>query len=153
NLNITVDDGSVSVPINNLSGEQIGLFSFRPTDVGIIERYNKIAKDFDEIIAPLESANISGDGTASDETSAAALEEAGKRLYEAVDFLFGGNTSEAFFGKMHPFSPVGGNFYCVNVLNAVGQFIAAQFDKEINQINGQMKKSKAVAKYTEGYET
>ena len=136
-LEITIDDGSQRVPIRNLEGEEIGVFRFRPTDVAIIHRYNKVASSFDEIVEPLQQANISADGTAEegDELSEQALAEAEKRLYEACDYIFDGNMSEAFFGKMHPFSPVGGVFYCESALGKVGDFIAAQFAQETKKIN------------------
>ena len=50
---IVVEDGSVQESIRNKYGEEIGVFFFHPTDVGIIERYNKVAEDFDKITAPL----------------------------------------------------------------------------------------------------
>ena len=145
---IVVDDGSVRVPIQNTHGDEIGVFYFRPTDVGIIDRYNKVAKDFDKIVEPLENVSINPDGTADEnnEAEAAAMKEAEARLYEACDYLFGGNMSEAFFGKMHPFSPVGGKFYCESALGAVSQFISKQFGKEVEKVN------KRVSKYTHGYE-
>ena len=99
-MEIVINDGSERVPIKNLSGEEIGVFYFRPTDIGIIDRYNKIAKEFGGITEPLDRAEIGPDGTVedlSDEESIAALKEAEKRLCEAVDYLFGGNMSEAFF--------------------------------------------------------
>ena len=144
---IVVDDGSVRVPINNKQGEEIGVFFFRPTDVGMIDRYNEVAADFDKIVEPLEHIDINPDGTADEKNEAemAALAEAEKRLYEACDYLFGGNMSEAFFGKMHPFSPVGGRFYCENALEAVSGFISKQFGKEVAKVN------KRVEKYTHGY--
>lgn len=146
---ITVDDGSVEVPICNKQQEVIGVFLFRPTDIGIIERYNKVIGDFDEITAPLESVNIKADGTVDEKNEAemAAMKEAEQRLYDACNYLFGGNFSEAFFGKMHPFSPVNGRFYCENALNAVGQYISAQFDREVNKVNSR------VQKYTHGIKT
>lgn len=145
---IVVDDGSVRVPINNKHGDEIGVFYFRPTDVGLIDRYNKVAADFDKIVEPLESVDIKPDGTADekDEAETAAMKEAESRLYEACDYLFDGNMSEAFFGKMHPFSPVGGKFYCEIALNAVAAFISKQFDKEVSKVN------KRVDKYTHGYQ-
>lgn len=146
---ITVDDGSVEVPIRNKQQEVIGVFIFRPTDIGIIERYNKVIGDFDQITAPLESVNIKADGTVDekDEAEMQAMKEAENRLYEACNFLFGGNFAEAFFGKMHPFSPVNGRFYCENALNAVGQYISAQFDREVKKVNSR------VERYTHGYRT
>ena len=147
NLEIVVDDGSVRVPIKNTFGDEIGVFYFRPTDVGIIDRYNEIAQDFDKITEPLEAADIAPDGTAadlSDEVSVEALHEAEKRLYAAIDRLFDGEMSKAFFGHMHPFSPVGGKFYCETAIEAVGSFISAQFETETNKI------TKRIEKYTAG---
>ena len=65
---IVVDDGSVRESIRNRHGDEIGVFYFRPTDIGIIDRYNKVAADFDKITAPLENVNINADGTEVDTT-------------------------------------------------------------------------------------
>lgn len=146
-MEITIDDGSERVPIKNTFGDEIGVFYFRPTDIGIINRYNKLAQDFDKIVEPLEDADIAADGTASDatdEASIAALNEAEKRLNEAVDYLFDGKMSEAFFGHMHPFSPVNGRFYCETAIEAVGKFISARFETQTDEI------SKRIEKYTHG---
>lgn len=150
NINgIVVDDGSVKESILNKQGEEIGVFYFRPTDVGMIDRYNKMASDFDKITAPLEHVNINPDGTVDEknEAEAAAMKEAVDRLYEACNYLFDGNFSEAFFGKMHPFSPVNGRFYCENALDAVGKYISRQFDREVIKVNNR------VNRYTHGYKT
>lgn len=147
-LEITVDDGTQRIPIKNKHGDEVGVFYFRPTDIGIIDRYNKMAAKFDEITAPLENVNISADGTASDNNDDAAikaLNEAEKRLYEAVDYMFGGNMAEAFFGKMHPFSPVNGEFYCEKAIEAVGEYISKQFEQETQKVN------KRVDRYTNRY--
>ena len=146
---IVVDDGSVRESILNKHGEEIGVFYFRPTDVGMIDRYNKMAADFDKITAPLENVNINPDGSVDEKNEAemAAMEEAVKRLYDACNYLFDGNFSEAFFGKMHPFSPVNGRFYCENALDAVGKYISRQFDCEVTKVNNR------VNRYTHGYRT
>lgn len=146
---ITVDDGSIEAPIRNLQNEIIGSFVFRPTDIGIIERYNKVVGDFDKITEPLESVNINPDGTVDEKDAAemAAIKEAEQRLYDACNYLFGGNFAEAFFGTMHPFSPIKGHFYCENALNVVGKYISAQFDREVKQVNSR------VERYTHGYRT
>ena len=149
-LKIVIDDGSQRIPIENMNGDEIGVFYFHPTDVGIIERYNEAMSKFDEIVAPLEEIDINADGTAdaNDEAAAKALKEAEKRLYEACDYIFGGNMSEAFFGKMHPFSPVGGLFYCESALKKVGAFISEQFEQETTKINSRLKQY--VGKYGKG---
>lgn len=141
-MEIVVDDGSQRIPIKNMAGDEIGVFYFRPTDIGIIQRYNEATAKFDDVVAPLEGVGISADGTAEENDKAAsdALNEAEKRLFELCDYIFDGNMSEAFFGKMHPFSPVNGVFYCENALNKVGAFISAQFEQETKKINKRMSK-------------
>ena len=146
-LELVVDDGSITVPIKNTNGDAIGEFKFRPTDFNIVKRYNKVANEFGEVVKPLIDANIDASGEGKDEESIRILNEAESKLFELVDYMFDGNMAEAFFGKMHAFSPVGGKFYCENALNAVGQFISRKFDAEIKQI------STRVEKYTHGYKT
>ncbi len=144
-MEISVDDGTVRVPVKNKQGEEIGVFYFRPTDINIIKRYNEVIDKFDNIVAPLENVDISSDGTAqdmNDQVAIEALKDAETRLFEATDYLFGGNMSEAFFGKMNPFSPVNGHFYCESAINAVGSFINTQFDRETKKI------SSRVSRYT-----
>lgn len=144
---ITVDDGSVRVPIENTLGEEIGAFSFRPTDVGMVKRFNEAAEKFDKVLEPLETVGVNPDGTADESTDGAveALAEAEERLYDLCDYIFGGEMSRAFFGKMNPFSPVGGRFYCENAIENLGAFISAQFDTETKRV------SKRVAEYTKKY--
>ena len=146
---IIVDDGGVEVPIRNTQGEEIGVFHFNPTDIGIIERYNKVADEFDNVVAPLESIEVAQDATAEEKEAAeqTALKDATERLYTACNYLFGGDFASAFFGKVHPFSPVNGHFYCENALGAVGKYISAQFDQEVKKVNSR------VERYTHGYRT
>ena len=108
-----------------------------------------MAAEFDDIIKPLENINIKADGTANEESvdELEALREAEKRLYEACDKVFGGNMSEAFFGKMHPFSIINGRFYCENALEGVGAYISTRFDREVKKVNNR------VEKYTRGYKS
>ena len=138
---ITVDDGSRRVPILNTDGEEIGSFRFHPTDIGIVDRFNRLAETFNSITEPLQNVpDEDSDGV--DEQRVEALQEAEKRLYRAVNELFGGDMAGAFFGKMHPFSPVNGMFYCEAALAAVGQYINQQFDAETAKF------SKRVEAYT-----
>ena len=171
-MGITVDDGGRRVPIMNIDGEEIGAFRFHPTDLGIIERYNRLAEKFDAITEPLEALNIQEDaiddpdgagmGSATEAPSPtpagsplpeggareltdprlrAALSEAEGRLNAAVNELFGSeDAAAAFFGKMHPFSPVNGEFYATQVLQKVGAFIGAQFDTETKAMSKRARK-------------
>lgn len=144
---IVVDDGSQKISIKNTYGDEIGVFYFRPTDLGIIDRYNSMVKDFDRILEPLDAPKDAPESGEGENTSAemAALTEAKERLYEALDKVLGGNASEAFFGKIHPFSPVNGSFYCEIALDNLGKYISAQFNAETAKF------TKRVEKYTKKY--
>ena len=143
NLCITVDDGSRRVPIINADGEEIGAFRFHPTDLGIVERYNRLAEQFDAITAPLEALEASEAERVdlTDPKLTAALGEAEARLNAAVNALFGSeDAAGAFFGRMHPFSPVNGEFYATQVLQQVGAFIGEQFSAETKAMNKRVHK-------------
>ena len=141
-LSITVDDGRIAVPINNTNGEKVGTFYFNPTDIGIVERFKKASDEFDKVVEPITQLADDAD----DDAQIAALKEAEQRLYDLCNNLFGGNFAEAFFGSVNPFTPIDGQFYCENALNAVSEFVSRQFDKETAKINSR------VEKYTRDYQ-
>ena len=149
NVGIVIDDGTEEVPITNLRGQRVGVFYVRPTDIGIARRYNDFVKKFDSVLEPVQQVNLNSDGSAKngDDRTIAALQEAEKRLSDALNTLFDGNFSEAFFGKMNPFSIVGGRFYCEIAIEAVGAYIEQRFDREMHLAQNR------VEKYTHGYRT
>ena len=141
NFAIVVDDGSRRVPIMNTEGEEIGAFRFHPTDLGLIERFNRLAEAFGAIIEPLEALHVDENSDLTDPGLIQALNEAEGRVNAAVNELFGSDdAARAFFGKMHPFSPVNGEFYALQVLQRVGDFINAQFDTETKALSKKAKK-------------
>ena len=140
---ITVDDGSRRVPILNTDGEEIGAFRFRPTDLGIVTRFNRLADQLDAITEPLDALELDEKGEAdiTDPKLVEALAEANRRLYAAVNALFDSeDAAQAFFGRMDPFSPVGGELYMTQVLQKVGAFISAQFNAETKALSKKAKK-------------
>lgn len=144
---IRVEEGYKLIPIMNEINEQIGVFRFNPTDINIINRYNEIAPKFQEAIAPLAEAGVNEKGEGVDEDSIKILNEAEEKIIEMMDYFTNSDSRSAFFGRTHVFTPVNGNFYCGNVLNSIGQYIAKKFDKEVDAVNARM------AKHTHGYRT
>lgn len=146
-VGIVVDDGYRRVPIYNVDGEETGYFRFNPTDFNIINRYNSMVKNFDAIVEPLMGVPDApeGEDDGNDGLRLEAMEQAKERLYEAVNTLFDADAASAFFGKVHPFSPVDGRFYCEVVLEAVGKYISDQFKQETAKIERRM------SKYTKKY--
>jgi UDP-N-acetylmuramoyl-L-alanyl-D-glutamate--2,6-diaminopimelate ligase len=89
----------------------------------------------------LSGLRLAGDYNKSNVLLAAALAEAERRMTDAVNGLFGSDgAAAAFFGTMHPFSPVSGEFYATQALQKVGQFIGAQFDTETRAMSKRAKK-------------
>lgn len=148
-LEIRVDDGSMRVPIRNMHGDEIGVFYFRPTDVGIIERYNDMIPEIDKITEPLETMSLTPDGEAADgstDEEVAALKEARERLYAALNKMFGADMASAFFAHQSPFAPVNGKFYLEHAIDAVGAFIEQQFSIETAKMSDKVQGY--VGKYT-----
>lgn len=144
---ITIDDGSVDVPIQNQYGERIGVFRFNPTDLNIVNRYNQVADRFGEIGKLLVDASISPDGEGEDAASVELLNKAENMMIELMDYVLQGNSREAFFSKVHIFTPIGGQFWCEKVYEAIGAYISKQFDAEVKRVNARLNK------HTHGYRT
>ena len=66
NVGIVIDDGTEEVPITNLRGQRVGVFYVRPTDLGIVHRYDEFVKGFDSILEPIQRVNLNSDGSAKD---------------------------------------------------------------------------------------
>ena len=135
---ITIDDGSIDIPIQNQFGEKIGVFRFNPADINIVNRYNEVADQFGEVVKPLIDANISPEGEGEDDESVRLLNEAGDKMTDLMDYVLNGNSREAFFSKTHIFTPVGGMFYCEKVYDAIGTFISQRFASEVKRVNTRM---------------
>ncbi len=142
---LVVDTGEEVVEICNRQGKVIGTLYFQPADMGIVDRWNAFMKDFGEITKPLENVPDTEDG------ALAAITEAKNRLCAALDAVFDGNVSEAFFAKRHPFAPVNGHFYCENVMDAIATYMGQRFQQEFDRINRRQRDR--MAAYTHGART
>ena len=148
---LTIDDGLEAITIQNRFGHELGVFYFRPTDTGIIDRYNEALTMLEKAVAPLQTNKLPA--STEDDTEAAAavilnaLNAAKVELYKAFDYLFDANVSEAFFSRVNPFTITGGRFFCELVLEAVGSYIAERIGVEVKKLN------QRTAKYTHGYRT
>ena len=135
-VELIVDDGSKTFEIKNAKGAIIGEFTITPSDLGIYERYVKMQDEIDEIVKPLEE--MTGDYDLQEFTAATA--EIKARLFAAINRMFGTDQAEKLFGNLHPFSPVGGQFYFARVLEVVGQQISATFEAETKLFSDHVKK-------------
>lgn len=149
-INLSVDDGLEKIVINNRYGDEIGVFYFRPTDTSIIDRYNDALTRLDKALEPIMNNSTVAQTEDTEEAAQAmreAMKEAKKRLCDVFDYLFDANVSEAFFSRVDPFTVSGGRFYCENVIEAIGNFIAERIGVEVKHLN------ERTARYTHGYRT
>lgn len=136
-IDLGIEDGTECIKLRNAFGEEIGSFTFRPSDTAIVDRYEKIQKDLNRITEPLEKA---AGGNGNDEEYFKALRDAKKRLYKALDYLFDAPVSSECFKHMDPFSPVKGRFYCEIVIETLGRFIEERFGAETKAVNDHIRK-------------
>ena len=134
---LTVDDGRIKVPVKNNYGDEIGVFYFNPTDINILDRYNKAIEDFENVADTVSKIDVENN----DE-----LAKATEQVYAICNYIFDGDVANAFFGKINPFTPINGMLYFEKVIDSISQFISAQIDKENAQVE------KRIKKYTKKYE-
>lgn len=132
---IVVDDGTREVPITNKFGKEICKIYFRPTDYSIIDRYDKVMTRLDKILEPLSGVVIDRDGSTKNSTDWKLLKSVEKKLKEEINFLFDMDEADMIFANRNPFSSVHGEFFCTNILNALGAFMKAAFEEEAQLSN------------------
>lgn len=136
---IKIDDGSKVYDIENMRGEIIGQFTFIPSDMGVVERYN-------HTIGVFENLQVKLNGKENDSDLIKVKEEAETEIKKEIDYLFNADVSGSFFKGKSPFTPVdSGEFYVENVINAVKSVIELETGKRLG-------KAKTRAdKYTQKY--
>lgn len=125
-----IDDGTREIPLYNTFGTLICKVHIRPADVSIIDRYNELMKNFDTVVAPLKKINIKNDGTATFDRDWEILKKVEADLMEKINALFDMDEAEKIFATRNPFSSVGGEFFCIRVLSALGQVITEAIEEE-----------------------
>lgn len=134
NPQIKINDGSKVYEITNQRGEVLGAFTFIPSDIGVVGRYEHTVKEFEKIQS--EMADV----------SAEKLPEYEERMKKEIDYLFNADVSGSFFSITSPFTILAsGQFYVENVINAVNQIIESETDIRLKRVE-----SKA-SKYTKKY--
>ena len=129
---IIIDDGSKVYNIKNKQGKMLGRFEFRPSDTNIVKRYEEVVEFFDNFTVP--------------EDTEQAIQAAEKEITEKMSYLIGGDSEEAFFSIMGPFSALAsGELFIENVLNAIAKVIEKEMSVRTKKVQRRM--NKYVAKY------
>ena len=141
-----VDDGTREIPLVNKFGKTICTVYMRPADFSIIDRYNALMKDFESVVKPLTDLTLRNDGTAEFEQDWQVLKEVEATLKQKINGLFDIDEADEIFAKRNPFSSVGGEFFCMKVLNALGGVIAEAIEEEAKIKHNYLKKISIAAK-------
>lgn len=129
---IIIDDGSKVYNIKNKRGKMLGRFEFRPSDTGIVNRYEEVVEFFNNFELP--------------EKSTEAMKAAEKVIVEKISYLIGADSQEAFFNCLAPFSPLAsGKLFVEEVLDSIAKVIEKELS--INAKRVQRRMNKYVAKY------
>ena len=130
---IRIDDGSKTYEIVNQDDKPVGTFTFNPSDVRIVEKYNAVVDGLEETFRQLDAGGED------------ALIKVSDALKQKMDELFGYDTS-AFWAACSPMSPLStGELYIENVLSAVAAVIEKESDARLKKTRSKMKS------YTDGY--
>lgn len=144
--NFVLDDGTKEYVFTNKFGQEIGKMHFRGGDISILERYNTLLNDFDQIVAPLSSISLKDDGTSSVEEDWKVIKSVEKAFIDRINAIFDSQDAENLFVNRNAFSTINGAFYIEKVIEALGNVVAQEMNEEQN------KSKKRLEKYTKGLE-
>lgn len=145
-----IDDGTREIPLVNKFGKLICKIYLRPADWSIIDRYNALTKEFDKIVAPLMELSINNDGTATFEKDWETLKAVETEVKRKFDELFDMEEAAEIFSKRNAFSSVGGEFFCIKVLNALESIIESAIQEEAKLSQARVAKYLTQPDKTEG---
>ncbi len=116
-------------------GKVLFSVAFNPADINIIRRYEKVVEEIEKI-------DLSSFG----EETAAALENAEKKLGEQLDLLLNADVSNRIFSVMSPFTPLAnGKLYAEEIIEKIGSVIEAETGKRLKKVQNR------IGKYTAKY--
>ncbi len=127
---IRLDDGTREYVIENNFGEEICKLHFRPSDISLVDRWQRMRDKFLDAIKPLESIDINADGTATTDAGINALREADQNLRAAFGELLDSKDIGDIFRTRSPFSIVGGHFFCERVTDMLNGIISGVLAEE-----------------------
>ena len=132
---ITFNTGAKSYEIIDQDGNELGVFRFIPTDVGILNRYKETAAFFASVGDKIKGEDLEE-----------ILPELEKEAGEKIDFLFGAPVSENFFEITHPFTILeDGQTFAEQIITVIGGII----EKELAE--SEKKQQERIEKYTAKY--
>lgn len=146
---IIIDDGLKTYEIKNRKGKVLGTFSFNPSDVNIVYRYDEVVKDLEKLDISFEKADDKT-GKTEEEVIAENLKRLDSVVYEKINYLLGEDVAESFFSIMGPFSPLpNGKYFIETVMGAIGQAIKSETGARVKKMNSKIRRH--TQKYAKKY--
>lgn len=133
----TLDDGTKEITIVNTLGDEICKLRIRAGDLSLLDRHDKLMKDFDKIVEPISNMDINADGTAGD--GWAEMKKIERRLIKSLEDMFDTKDIRKIFAKRNPFSSIDGKFYIENVLAMITDIVEKTMGEEIRKSEERMK--------------
>lgn len=131
---IQINDGSKSYEIVNQNDKVLGVFTFNPSDMNIIDKYNDVVESLKTATEKMSTGKEEG------------LTEASSLIREKMDILFGEDTSKTFFSITGPLTPLSnGQLFVENVLEEIGAIVEKEMNVRVKKVRERMDK------YTEKY--
>lgn len=136
----TLDDGTEELTINNAYGQEIAKIHVRTSDIGIVDRYNELLKDFDKIIEPLGDVSMKSDGTSSFDDDWAKIKDVESELIDKLNAVFDSNDIDKLFETRNAFSTIGGVFYIEKVIEMLGGVVSEAIANETKKTQARVEK-------------
>ena len=130
---IAIDDGTQEYEIKNLYGKRICLIHIRPSDFSLFDRYNATMRGLDKLLEPLKDVSLTALGTAEFDAGWKVVKTCENALRGKLKELMDSDDVDEMFSRRNPFSLVGGKFFVVHVLNALGELIQQAIAAEVEQ--------------------
>lgn len=149
---LIIEDGTQEFVLENRFGQVIAAVHIRPTDMSIIGRLKTLQEEAPRIIEELDQVSVNPDGSGVDDADYEIVMRLEKRMTDELAKVFDTDEIAQIFAKRSMFSSINGDFFVTIIINALGELIKQEIEKETaltNELNAKAEASrKRTSKYT-----
>lgn len=136
---VILDDGMRKYDIENRFGKKICSFYLNPSDTGIVERYNEVVKNLNNMSEVLKE-------NMKEKSNEEIALEAENYIKTQYDYLFNTDISNTFFSVMGATSVLpNGKLFSQHVMEVIGELVKKETGKRLDKLN--MRINKYTSKY------
>lgn len=135
-----------TVSIKKHDGKVISEFSFNPSDVNVVDRYEEFEAGLKELADKIVEYEKANEGKSDREKTTNMIREINKEIYQKVNALLNEDVAESIFKVMGPLSPLpSGDYYFMFIIEQIGNKIQNATGQRVKKM--EMKIKKHTAKY------